>query len=144
MVDQFFDIQYAENIIKRLRRFAASLTADRQLADAAVLDAVRKNTRLLYNDGVHGTSYIELLITVYQLINDIDLSYMLITPENMDDRSPYSLFQSLHYTDKAIISLLLIEQLIPETIAVIVDMPLQHIQSVIDEYIGSCLREERV
>lgn len=143
MADPSFDKQYAEKIVKKLRRFASSLIADRQLADTALFDVINRNRHLLRGNHYQDLHYVEMLIAIYLTIGRIDQSYAKIKARNANDNSVFNLFQSLDYLQKTVMSLFLIEQLPRDTIAMIVDMPVNKVSIMINDNIAALSDSER-
>lgn len=123
-----------EKNLKRLRRFAVSLSGNQSTADIAVMDAVKSQKSHLAQEHNPSEILTLLLRAVYRQMDTEQSrprSISLLKPFGSEAANIYVRFQSLRYTEKAVMSLFLIEGLPPEKIARITQMPLSAVDRTI-------------
>lgn len=139
MSDRLSNRRATEQQVKRLRRFAVSLVGDQDAADMVVLEVMISHKRMLASEKCPATQLLALLKAVYQNLRGErrkSQNISLLNPLRSDLVNTFVKFQSLDYAQKAIISLLLIEELSRERISQITEIPLFQI----DTYISQSLK----
>jgi hypothetical protein len=139
MSDRISNRRATERNVKKLRRFANSLLGDQHAADIAVLNVMIIHTDILTSEKYHSNQLLALLKAVYQNLSNgqsKSQNISLLNPLRSELVNTFVKFQSLDYAPKAIISLLLIEELSREKISQITEIPL----SQIDMYILQSLK----
>ncbi|QTD57391.1 hypothetical protein [Parasphingorhabdus cellanae] len=136
MSDRLLNRHVAERRVKRLRRFAVSLIGNQNAADRVVLDVMRIHKSVLVSEKCPTMQLMILLQAVYQDIRSRQSrsqNISLLNPLRSELVNTFVKFQSLAYSQKAIISLLLIEEFSPEKVSQITDIPLSQIDFLISK-----------
>lgn len=139
MLDPLSHRHATELSVKRLRRFAVSMVGDQDAADKLVLGVMNSHKHLLVSGTSPAAQLLGLLKAVYQNLHSggrKSQNLSLLNPLRSELVDTFVKFQSLEYTKKAIISLLLIEELSSEKISQITEIPFPQV----DIYISQSLK----
>ncbi len=136
MLDPLSHRHATELSVKRLRRFAVSMVGDQDAADRVVLGVMNSHRHLLVSGISHAAQLLGLLEAVYKDLHGgrrKSQNLSLLNPLRSELVDTFVKFQSLDYTKKAIISLLLIEELSSEKISQITEIPFPQVDIYISQ-----------
>jgi DNA-directed RNA polymerase specialized sigma24 family protein len=134
MSERLSNRRAVEKNLKKLRRFAVSVIGDQYSADAIVLDVIASHKNLLMPGYCPKAAFTLMLSAVYQRTESHKIKSRntpLMNPLKTELLNVYMRFGSLNRKERAIISLLLIEEMSTEKISQIIEIPVSQVNLII-------------